>query len=85
MQEGMESYPKAGVELAMKVQEVIWRAMAKKITRWQAAEMVGISDHSMRRWQERYEEHGYDGLMDRRRGKPSGKRVPLAQVEQVLA
>ncbi len=38
----------------------------------------------MRRWRERYEEHGYDGLMDRRRGKPSSRRVPLAQVEQVL-
>ena len=31
------------------------------------------------------EEFGYDGLFDRRRGKPSPKRVPLATVEQVLA
>ena len=38
----------------------------------------------MRRWRERYEEHGYDGLFDRRRGQPSPKRVPLAVVEQVL-
>src|ERR1700739_2819152 len=81
---GMESYPRAAVERAMKVQEVILRAMAKKITWWQAAEIIGISDRSMRRWRERYEEHGYDGLIDRRRGKPSSKRVPLAQVEQVL-
>lgn len=68
----------------MKVQEVILRAMAKKITWWQAAEIIGISDRSMRRWRERYEASGYDGLFDRRRGKPSAKRVPLAQVEQVL-
>src|SRR5216683_7966354 len=33
---------------------------------------------------ERYEAFGYDGLFDRRRGTPSPKRVPLAQVEQVL-
>ena len=39
----------------------------------------------MRRWRERYEEFGYDGLFDRRRGKPSPKRVPLATVEKVLA
>ena len=84
MQKSMGSYPKAAVERAMKVQEVILRAMGKKITWWQAAEILGISDRSMRRWRERYEAHGYDGLMDRRRGKPSGKRVPLAQVEQVL-
>jgi transposase len=68
----------------MKVQEVILRAMAKKITWWQAAEIIGISDRQMRRWRERYEEFGYDGLFDRRRGKPSPKRVPLAMVEQVL-
>jgi transposase len=80
----MISYPRAAVERAMKVQEVILRALAKKITWWQAAEIIGISDRQMRRWHERYEEFGYDGLMDRRRGKPSGRRIPLAQVEQVL-
>src|SRR5437660_9984838 len=82
---GMFSYPKAAMERAMKVQEVILRAMAKKITWWQAAEIIGISDRQMRRWRQRYEEFGYDGLFDRRRGKPSEKRVPLATVEQVLA
>ena len=68
----------------MKLQEVMLRAMAKKITWWQAAEIIGISDRSMRRWHERLEEFGYDGLFDRRRGQPSPKRVPLATVEQVL-
>jgi transposase len=77
-------YRKAAVERAMKVQEVILRAMAKKITWWQAAEILGLSDRSMRRWRERYEEFGYDGLFDRRQGKPSPKRVPVAVVEQVL-
>lgn len=84
MQTSVESYPRAAVERAMKVQEVILRALARKLTWYQAAEIIGISDRQMRRWRERYEEHGYDGLMDRRRGAPSGKRVPLAQVEQVL-
>src|SRR5712692_4564057 len=80
----MVSYSKAAMERAMKVQEVILRAMAKKITWWQAAEIIGISDRHMRRWRERYEEFGYDGLFDRRRGRPSPKRVPLGVVEQVL-
>ena len=80
----MFSYTKAAMERAMKVQEVILRAMAKKITWYQAAEIIGISDRHMRRWRERYQEFGYDGLFDRRRGKPSPKRVPLAVVEQVL-
>src|SRR5258705_12764393 len=79
----MVSYSKAAMERAMKVQEVILRAMAKRITWWQAAEIIGISERHMRRWRERYEAFGYDGLFDRRRGTPSPKRVALAQVEQV--
>jgi transposase len=80
----MESYSRAAVERAMKVQEVILRAVAKKITWWQAAEIIGLSDRQMRRWRERYEEFGFRGLFDRRRGKPSPKRVPMAVVERVL-
>jgi transposase len=81
----METYPRAAVERAMKVQEVILRAMAKKISWWQAAEIIGITDRQMRRWHWRYREYGYDGLLDRRVGKPSPKRVPLAVVEQIFA
>jgi transposase len=80
----MPEYSAIAWERAMKVQEVILRAMAKELTWWQAAEIIGISDRSMRRWKERYEEHGYDGLLDRRRGKPSPKRVPLKRAEEVL-
>ena len=81
----MEAYPRAAMERAMKVQDVMLQAMAKKITWWQAAEILGISDRHMRRWRERYEEEGYNGLLDRRRGKPSRRRVPLATVEKVFA
>jgi len=80
----METYPRAAVERTMKLQEVILRALAKKITWEQAAEIIGISDRQMRRWKQRYEEFGYDGLFDRRLGKPSPKRVPLATVEEIL-
>src|SRR5712691_1954828 len=80
----MFSYTQAAMERTMKVQEVILRAIAKKITWWQAAEIIGISDRQMRRWRERYEEFGFRGLFDRRRGKPSPKKVPVAVVEKVL-
>src|SRR5215469_1909749 len=81
----MDSYPRAAMERAMKVQDVMLQAMAKKITWWQAAEILGISDRHMRRWRERYVEEGYNGLLDRRRGKPSRRRVPVATVEKVFA
>src|SRR6266702_1583201 len=81
----MEAYPRAAMERAMKVQDVMLQAMAKKITWWQAAEILGISDRHMRRWRERYVEESYNGLLDRRRGKPSRRRVPVATVEKVFA
>src|SRR4029077_17018237 len=80
----MEAYPRAAMERAMKVQDVMLQAMARKITWWQAAEILGISDRHMRRWRERYVEEGYNGLLDRRRGKPSRRRVAVATVEKVF-
>ena len=83
----MESFkqcPAAEVERMMKPHDVLLRAMAKKITWWSAAEIIGVSNRTMRRWRERLEEHGYSGLVDRRKGRPSDKRVPLAQVETAL-
>lgn len=77
-------YSQAAVERAMKIQEVMLRAIAKKITWWQAAEILGLSCRQMRRWKRRYEQHGYNGLFDHRWGRPSPKRVPLETVERVL-
>jgi hypothetical protein len=81
----MGLYPEAAVERAMKVQEVMLRAMARKITWFQAAEILGISDRHLRRYREQYERAGVDGVLDRRRCRPSEKRVPLETVERVLA
>jgi transposase len=81
----MEAYPRAAMERAMKVQDVMLQAMAKRITWWQAAEILGISDRHMRRWRERYLEQGYNGLLDRRRGRPSHRRIAVATVEKVFA
>ena len=80
----MVSYSKAAMERAMKVQEVLLRAMARKITWFQAAEILGFTDRHLRRIRDRYQEFGYDGLFDRRRGRPSPKRVRVATVEAVL-
>lgn len=82
--EAPKDYSAAEVERMMKLQEVLLKAMARKITWWSAAEIIGVSDRTMRRWRERMVEHGYAGLADRRKGKPSDKRVPLATVEEVL-
>lgn len=68
----------------MKLQDVLLKAMAKRITWWDAAEIIGVTDRTMRRWRARLEKDGYDGLADRRKGRPSRRRIPLATVEEVL-
>jgi len=78
-------YSAAEMERMMKVQDVLLKAMAKKISWVAAAEIIGVTPRTMRRWRERLEEHGYSGLADRRKGKASFRRVPLKTVEQVLA
>jgi transposase len=77
-------YSEAAVERAMKVQEVILRAVAKKITWIQAAEILGVSPRHMRRWKEKYEQFGFHALFDGRRGKASPRRVPSATLDEVL-
>jgi transposase len=80
----MKQMTPAAVERAMKLQDVMLRAMAKRITWYQAAEILGLSGRQMLRWQTRYKHEGYDGLFDRRRGRPSPRRVPVETVETVL-
>jgi hypothetical protein len=79
------AYPQAAVERAMKVQEVIVRALAGKLTWLQVADILGRSPRSIRRLRWKLERFGYDGLFDRRRQVPSPKRAPLAEVQRVLA
>ena len=69
----------------MKLQDVILKAIAKRITWMAAAEIAGVSDRTMRRIKHRYEESGYDGLFDQRRGKRSIHRIPLEKAERILA
>jgi hypothetical protein len=85
MRESMEIYPRTAVERAMRLHEVLLRASAGKIKWWQAAELMGISARQLRRWRQRLEERGNQGLLDRRRWTPSRRRIPKARAEEVLS
>ena len=69
----------AEMERMMKVQEVILKAMAGSLKWWEAAEIIGVTDRTMRRWRQRYEEGGYDGLY----GSGANSRVQTVSVESV--
>jgi transposase len=79
-----EQIPAAEMERMMKIQEVILKAMAGKLKWWEAAEIIGVTDRTMRRWRERYQEHGYSGLYDYRKRSPSPKRIAVEVLEKVL-
>src|SRR5947199_8857394 len=74
----------AEMERMMKVQEVILKAMAGSLKWWEAAEIIGVTDRTMRRWRERYQDDGYSGLYDYRKKQPSPKRIPVETLEKVL-
>jgi len=60
-------YSKAAMERAMKLQEVILRAISKQMHWFEAARIAGLSPRQLRRLYYRYRIHGYDGLVDGRR------------------
>jgi hypothetical protein len=71
-------------ERAMKIQEVVLRALSGEIHWFQAAEILGVSMRTMRRYRWGLDKWGYEGLFDRRRGSPSPRRVPVEEVKRVL-
>lgn len=68
----------------MRIRDVILKAMAGSLKWWEAAEILGVTDRTMRRWRERWQEHGFDGLYDYRKRRPSPKRMPVKTLEKVL-
>jgi transposase len=69
----------------MKFEDVYGRWQQRRLSQAEAAEILGMSERSFRRWRDRYDEAGLDGLADRRLGKASARRVPADQVHAVLA
>jgi transposase len=69
---------------AMKIQEVILKAVSKQILWTDAADIIGVSYRTMKRWKTRYQTHGYDGIFDRRMKGPNPRRVPFQELETIL-
>jgi transposase len=67
----------------IKFRSVLDRYESSELNQCEAAELLGIGERTFRRWQQRYEEAGEAGLLDRRLGRASGKRVPVDREEEV--
>ena len=69
----------------MKFEEVYERATRRHLDQAEAALILGVSERTFRRWRDRFEAEGAEGLYDRRLGKVSARRVPVDTVMEVLA
>jgi transposase len=64
--------------------EGLERYRAGRLSCGEAAELLGISERHFRRLRERYEAEGAEGLIDRRRGRVSGRRAAVDRIEFVV-
>ncbi len=78
-----ETISAAAMERMMKLQAVLLKAMAKKISWMTAAKIAGVTVRTMRRIRERYTEHGSMGLFDQRKKKRSLHRIAMETAEEV--
>lgn len=67
----------------MRFEDVLGRAERSELSQMEAAELLGISERTFRRWRDRHRELGVEGLDDRRLA-PSPRRAPVAEIERML-
>ena len=67
----------------MRFADVLGRTERSELSQMEAAELLGISERTFRRWRDRHREDGPAGLADRRL-RPSLRRAPVAEIERML-
>lgn len=67
----------------VRFEDALGRYRKRRLTAEEAGELLGMSGRHFRRMIERYEEEGREGLRDRRLGKPSPRRAPIAELTRM--
>ena len=67
----------------MKFEKLLERWQRSELSQAEAAEALGMSERSFRRWHARWLEDGEAGLHDRRLGQPSPRRMDGAVKSEV--
>jgi transposase len=67
-----------------KFRDVLSRWERRELSMMEAAEVLGMSERQLRRYCDRFEEEGDAGLIDRRLGRASPKRIQAAEVDRML-
>jgi transposase len=69
----------------IKFLDILGRYESAEFSQLEAAALLGVGERTFRRWRQRFEEDGEAGLLDRRLGQVSGKRVPVDREAEVEA
>lgn len=69
----------------MRFETLLDRHEGGELSQLEAAEMLGVSERTFRRWRDRFREDGEDGLLDGRIGKPSPRRAPESELARARA
>jgi transposase len=67
----------------MRFSDVLGRTERSELSQMEAAELLGVSERTFRRWRERHRDEGAVGLADRRL-LPSPRRASVAEIERML-
>src|SRR5438067_1001343 len=68
----------------MRFEGLLERHERGELSQGEAAEMLGVSERTFRRWRDRLRDEGPEGLRDRRIGKPSSRRAAAAEILRML-
>jgi transposase len=68
----------------MRFEALLDRQELGELSQVEAAELLGISERSFRRWRDRLRDEGPAGLADRRLGKPSSHRAAADEILRML-
>ncbi|MDQ1290659.1 MAG: hypothetical protein QG615_449 [Nitrospirota bacterium] len=68
----------------MRFEELYARQQRRELTMGDAAEMLGVTERTFRRWRGRYEAEGAEGLQDRRLGRASARAVPVDEALRMV-
>ena len=82
--DGGEGWVGHGLRI-MRFEELLDRHERGYLTLAEVAEILGMSERTVRRWRDRYREEGTPGLGDRRIGKPSPRRAPESELARARA
>lgn len=69
----------------MRFEGLLDRNERGELSQLEAAQWLGVSERTFRRWCGRYREEGAAGLLDRRLGKPSPRRAPESELARARA